>query len=271
MMSDRAIKQLFQKSSDYALDLIQNANNAINARTSCSKSNSFLAQISDQIGESRGIGKVLYSHYKKSRGKRKLALAQMLRSIEQDLEALTESQRDLIDSFNGSCSFTDNTTNEDDADFSPDSTLLHGTQGLEGAVKVCLRYKVGSSGKQRCAQWGAGPGYAGGANPRKLYFSDDARKEAGLKRGYRYRKSLPYNPLPGVDPTDVPPSPSNINLAEKTKERFETLSPSVKSDILLINRMNLMPSVLVKKKRSGSKKPKKAALALPPPPETSED
>jgi len=85
--------------------------------------------------------------------------------------------------------------------------------GLDGAAKVCVQYFRGPSGKVRCKQWSSGAGYTPGPHPEDDYFIPDVRAfyakmlcpegqgtaKCGLKRRYRYRRSLPYLPREVVE------------------------------------------------------------------------
>jgi hypothetical protein len=59
---------------------------------------------------------------------------------------------------------------------------------------------------------------------------DTVRQDAGIKRAYRYRKSLPYNPRAGAP--RFPNTPANIKLSERTQSRFDTLPEPVQVTIL---------------------------------------
>jgi hypothetical protein len=69
--------------------------------------------------------------------------------------------------------------------------------GLSGAVKVCLAYKMDKDahGRRQCAQWGTGPGYTEGPYSVTDYYIPEVRDAAGIKRKYRYRTGLPYPPV----------------------------------------------------------------------------
>lgn len=85
--------------------------------------------------------------------------------------------------------------------------------GLGGAAKVCVQYFRGPSGKVRCKQWSSGAGYQPGPHPEGDYFIPDVREfyskmlceegetqaKCGLRRKYRYRRSLPYLPREVVE------------------------------------------------------------------------
>jgi len=103
--------------------------------------------------------------------------------------------------------------------------VLRSLDGLEGAVKVCATYAKGKSGKLRCAQWVNGPGYAEGPYPRKDYFIPFVRNAAGIKRKYRYRRSLPY-----------PPREDEMSL--KTHARYIELPEETRHGILRIVELN---------------------------------
>jgi hypothetical protein len=90
-----------------------------------------------------------------------------------------------------------------------------GLHGLDGAVKICLRYAIGQSGKLRCSQWGSGPGYAEGPYSRDDYFIPFVRNSAGIKRKYRYRRSLPYPPI--EDDNSVRTQAKYIELPDETR------------------------------------------------------
>jgi len=99
-----------------------------------------------------------------------------------------------------------------------------GLGALEGAIKVCVRYERGRSQKLRCSQWTVGPGYVQGPHDYEEYFIPEVRSEAGIRRAYRYRKSLPYNPKPGLK---LPNTPVNIKAAEKTQEKYDSIANDV--------------------------------------------
>jgi hypothetical protein len=131
-------------------------------------------------------------------------------------------------------------------------------EGLSGAVKVCVQYERGLSKKLRCKQWAAGPGYAQGPHEYDNYYIDTVRQEAGVRRAYRYRKSLPYNPRAGG--TRFPNTPANIKLSERTQSKFDTLPEPVQ--VTILSRYGKISPRFTDE----SLPPKDKPAALPPPP-----
>jgi hypothetical protein len=135
-----------------------------------------------------------------------------------------------------------------------------GLDAFDGAVKVCARYGPGkTSGKNRCLQWMAGPGYAEGpadrgdgkSNPQ--YFVEAARRDEQGRpfRRYRYRsgnKPLPYpprtilnkagkevfNPKSGITQDSWKELPDDVKLQIISIVQKGTIKPLQPEELLLV-------------------------------------
>jgi hypothetical protein len=253
---------LFMSSADFAVDLIETARASLRKKN-CHKASSLMSQINEQVGQARGIALQLMAEKEITTSKkRKSEIARDLKLIRSDMEILSDSRKQLLEAFDASCSCEYNVSDHDE--YNDDYEVPEGApvHGLEGAVKSCVRYERGSSGKLRCKQWSAGPGYAEGPHARAEYFSQNARKVAGLKKKYRYRKSLPYNPRPGDGQDDVRESPLTVELAKRTQKKFSTLPVAVRSDILSLA---AKPFPMFKPSKKMKKLMPPVALLLPGP------
>ena len=152
----------------------------------------------------------------------------------------------------------------------PRQERMSNLRGLDGAVKVCARYGAGESGKKRCLQWVPGPGYAEGpltvgtgTGDKVHYYIKEVRDGAELGRRYRYRKSLPYNPLP--DGRLVPLTPQTEKLALDAQAKFATLPSSVQNEIIKIVDRPANPEVSGELVKIRARSLPSGRKALPPP------